>query len=86
MFAPIEVPYGCKMLFNVVDLKDGYTIEDVELLLGEMCNVVKNNFGDDNGGFIGGQVFKNDGFISDEGSVQDPNDSSNKELTKMLVI
>ena len=29
MFAPIEVPYGCKMLFNVVDLKDGCTIEDV---------------------------------------------------------
>ena len=80
MFAPIEVPYGCKMLFNVVDLKDGHTIEDVELLLGEMCNVVKNNYGDDNGGFIGGQVFKNDGFISDEGSVQDPNDSSNKRV------
>lgn len=69
MFHPIEIPFGCKMLFNVVDLKDGVTIDDVELVLGEMCNVVKNNYGDDNGGFIGGQVFKYSGFISDEGSV-----------------
>ena len=63
------------MLFNIVDLKDQYTIEDVELLLGEMCNIVKNNYGDDNGGFIGGQVFENSGFISDEGSVMTNNNS-----------
>ena len=42
MFGPIEVPFGCSMLFNVVDLKEGVTVDDVELLLGEMCNVVKN--------------------------------------------
>lgn len=71
MFHPIEIPFGCKMLFNVVDLKDGVTIADVELLLGEMCNIVKNNYGDDNGGFIGGQVYRNAGFISAEGSVQE---------------
>lgn len=70
MFGPIEIPFGCSMLFNVVDLKEGVTIEDVELLLGEMCNVVKNNYGDDTGGFIGGQVYRNAGFISEEGSVQ----------------
>jgi hypothetical protein len=69
MFHPIQIPFGCTMLFNVVDLKDGVSIQDVELLLGEMCNVVKNNYGDDNGGFIGGQVFRNAGFISKEGSV-----------------
>ena len=69
MFNPIEIPFGCVMLFNVVDLKEGVKVEDVELVLGEMCNAVKNNYGDDNGGFIGGQVFKNAGFISDEGSV-----------------
>ncbi len=77
MFHPIEIPFGCKMLFNVVDLKEGVTIEDVELLLGEMCNVVKNNYGDDKGGFIGGQVFRNAGFISEEGSVQ--TEASGKE-------
>lgn len=69
MFNPISIPFGCVMLFNVVDLKDGVTVSDVELALGEMCNVVKNNYGDDNGGFIGGQVYKNAGFISEEGSV-----------------
>lgn len=71
MFNPIEIPFGCVMMFNVVDLKDGVTVEDVELVLGQMCNVVKNNYGDDNGGFIGGQVYKNSGFVSDEGSIMD---------------
>lgn len=69
MFHPIEIPFGCVMLFNVVDLKEGVTVEDVELALGEMCNVVKNTYGDDNGGFIGGQVYRNSGFVSSEGSL-----------------
>lgn len=71
MFHPIEIPFGATMLFNVVDLKDGVTVEDVELAMGEMCNVVKNTYGDDKGGFIGGQVYKYTGFISEEGSVGD---------------
>ena len=69
MFEPVEIPFGCVMLFNVVDLKDGVTVEDVELALGEMCNVVKNTYGDDKGGFIAGQVYKYSGFVSEEGSV-----------------
>lgn len=69
MFHPISIPFGCVMLFNVVKLKEGVTVEDIELELGEMCNVVKNTYGDEHGGFIGGQVFKFTGFISDEGSV-----------------
>lgn len=69
MFSPIEIPFGCVMLFNVVNLKEGVNIEDVELTMGEMCNVVKDTYGNDNGGFIGGQVYKNSGFISEEGSV-----------------
>lgn len=67
MFHPLAIPFGAKMLYNVVKLKPGVTLEDVELLLGEMCNVVKNTYGRD--GFIGGQVFKYSGFISDEGSL-----------------
>ncbi len=70
MFNPIEIPFGCVMLFNEVNLKDGVTVEDVELTLGEMCNVVKNNYGDDKGGFIAGQVYENSGFISEEGSFE----------------
>jgi len=72
MFNPIEIPFGCVMLFNVVKLKEGVTVEDAELALGEMCNVVKDTYGNDEGGFIGGQVYKNSGFISDEGSVGAP--------------
>jgi len=68
MFHPITIPANSKMLFNVVKLKEGVSIEDVELLLGEMCNVVKNTYGNDHGGFIAGQVFKYAGFISNEGS------------------
>jgi len=83
MFTAITVPFGCKMLFNVVDLKDGVSIEDVELLLGEMCNVVKNNYGDDNGGFIGGQVYRNAGFVSDEGSIEEDT-NENKRIQQNM--
>jgi hypothetical protein len=69
MFEPIKIPFGCVMMFNVVDLKEGVTVEDVELVLGDMCNVVKNTYGDDKGGFIAGQVYKYSGFVSAEGSV-----------------
>jgi len=69
MYTPITIPFGAKMLFNTVKLKPGVSIEDVELALGEMCNVVKNTYGGNKGGFIGGQVYKFSGFVSDEGSI-----------------
>ena len=69
MFHPLTIPFGSVMLYNVVKLKPGVSTDDVELAIGEMCNVVKNTYGDDEGGFIAGQVFKYTGFISDEGSV-----------------
>ena len=72
MFDTIKIPFGCVMLFNVVDLKDGVTVSDVELTLGEMCNVVKNTYGNEKGGFIAGQVYKYSGFVSEEGSVGEP--------------
>ncbi len=69
MFAPITVPFGAKILFNVLRLKPGVSFDEVELALGEMCNVVKNTYGGDKGGFIAGQVLKFSGFVSDEGSL-----------------
>jgi len=69
MFGPITIPFGAKMLFNTVKLKPGTAMEDVELALGEMCNVVKDTYGGDKGGFIAGQVFTFSGFVSDEGSL-----------------
>lgn len=71
MFEPIEIPFGCVMMFNVVDLKQGVSVEDVELVLGEMCNVVKNTYGNEEGGFIAGQVYRYSGFVSAEGTVGD---------------
>jgi len=68
MFNPITIPYGAVMLYNVVKLKPGVSVEDAEMVIGEMCNVVKETYGDDSGGFLGGQVFEYKGFVSDEGS------------------
>ncbi len=76
MFNPLTIPFGCVMLYNVVKLKQGVSEEDVELALGEMCNVVKNTYGNDEGGFIGGQVFKYSGFVSEEGSVKSNKDTN----------
>ena len=69
MFEPIPIPFGAKMLFNTLKLKHGVDPDDVELALGEMCNIVKNTYGGEKGGFIAGQVFKFTGFVSDEGSL-----------------
>jgi hypothetical protein len=57
------------MLFNTVTLKPTVKFEEVELAVGEMCNVVKETYGGDKGGFIAGQVFKFSGFVSDQGSL-----------------
>jgi len=59
------------MLFNTATIKPGVPFEDVELALGEMCNVVKDTYGGDKGGFIAGQVYAFSGFVSDEGSLSD---------------
>ena len=69
MFEPVSIPFGAKMLFNNLKLKPGVNFDDVEMALGEMCNVVKNTYGGEKGGFIAGQVFKYTGFVSDEGSL-----------------
>jgi hypothetical protein len=69
MFGPITLPFGGRMLFNTLKLKPGVTYDDVELALAEMCNVVKETYGGDKGGFIAGQVFRFSGFVSAEGSL-----------------
>jgi hypothetical protein len=69
MFEPIAIPFGAKMLFNTLRLRPGVAFEDVELAVGEMCNVVKGTYGGDKGGFLAGQVFKFSGFVSDAGSL-----------------
>jgi hypothetical protein len=69
MFEPLTIPFGARMLFNTVKLKPGVAMDDVELAIGEMCNVVKETYGGDKGGFCGGQVYRFSGFASPEGSL-----------------
>ncbi|MFA6119814.1 MAG: hypothetical protein WCT35_02345 [Sideroxydans sp.] len=71
MYSPVTIPFGAKMLFNTATIKPDVAFEDVELALGEMCNVVKDTYGDDKGGFIAGQVYEFSGFVSDEGTLSD---------------
>ena len=75
MFDSLPIPFGAKMLFNTVRLKPGVTVEDVEVAIGEMCNVVKGTYGGEKGGFLGGQVFRFSGFASEEGSIGGPKPS-----------
>ena len=75
MFGPITLPFGAKLLFNTVKLKPGVTYDDVEVALAEMCNVVKETYGGDKGGFVAGQVFRFSGFVSAEGSIGAPRDA-----------
>lgn len=65
MFNAVTIPYESVMLLNTIRLKDGVNFDDVQLAIGEMCHVVKENYK----GFIAGQVFKFDGFVSDEGTI-----------------
>jgi len=69
MFGPISIPFDAKVLFNTIKLKPGVAMEEVEIAMGEMCDVVKGSYGGDKGGFIAGQVLKFSGFVSDEGSL-----------------
>ena len=71
MYDPVQIPFESVMLFNVIKLKPGVDFDDVEMAMAEMCSVVKENYGGDDGGFIAGQVFKYAGFISQQGSVGD---------------
>ena len=58
MFGPITIPFGAKMLLNTVKLKPGVNFDQLEMAVGEMCMVVKQTYGGDQGGFIAGQVFR----------------------------
>ncbi len=59
----------CTSSSSGVKLKQGINMDDVELAIGEMCNVVKEVYGGEKGGFCGGQVFRFSGFASPEGSL-----------------
>ena len=80
MYGSLTIPFGCVMLYNIVKLKPNVSEDDVELALGEMCNVVKDTYGNDEGGFIGGNVFRYAGFISKEGSVNSEDNQTDDHI------
>ncbi|HKL78078.1 MAG TPA: hypothetical protein VJ985_06930 [Gammaproteobacteria bacterium] len=80
MFEPIKIPANHVMLYNVAKLKPGYTVEDAELALGEMCEVVKETYPE----FFGGLVYQSAGFISEEGSVDPDSQPANEEHLAIL--
>ncbi|MEX2493332.1 MAG: hypothetical protein WD425_16390 [Nitrospirales bacterium] len=69
MFGPITIPFGAKMLLNTVKLKPGMNFDQLEIAVGEMCMVVKQTYGGNQGGFLAGQVFRFSGFVSEQGSL-----------------
>lgn len=82
MFDKITIPYESVMLFNVVQLKEGVDIEHVEEHIGYMCNVVKNTYD----GFIAGQVFRFDGFVSEQGSIGDANEHNETHGQHLAIV
>lgn len=80
MFDAIEIPGGHVMLYNVVKLKPEYSVEDVELALGEMCEVVKETYPE----FYGGIVYQSAGFVSEEGSVNPESQPDQEEHVAIL--
>ena len=80
MFEPIKIPANHVMLYNVAKLKPGYTVEDAELALGEMCEVVKETYPE----FYGGVVYQSAGFVSEEGSVDADAQPDNEDHIAIL--
>ncbi len=54
------------MTVNRVVLKDGYTVDDLQMRVAELCENVKTYHSDT--GFAGGLVALNKGMVSNEGS------------------
>ncbi len=86
MYEDMNIKFGAKMLFNEVKLKEGMTVEDVELAVGEMCNVVKENYGDKEGGFLGGQVYVDKGFVSKEGTFNNDGKEAVDERQRIIIL
>jgi hypothetical protein len=59
-------PYNGVVTVNRVILREGYTVEDLQERVAELCENVKTYHSDT--GFVGGFVALNSGMISNEGS------------------
>lgn len=77
-------PYNGVITVNRVIIKDGYTVDDLQERVAELCENVKTYHSDT--GFVGGFVALNSGQISNEGStVGQAVDSSLKDREALIV-
>lgn len=77
-------PYDGVVTVNRVILKNGYTVDDLQERVAELCENVKTYHSDT--GFVGGFVALNSGQISNEGStVGQPVDNGLKDREALIV-
>ncbi len=77
-------PYNGVVTVNRVILKQGYTVDDLQERVAELCENVKTYHSDT--GFVGGFVALNSGEISNEGStVGQPVDTGMKDREALIV-
>jgi hypothetical protein len=77
-------PYDGVVTVNRVILKTGYTVDDLQERVAELCENVKTYHSDT--GFVGGFVALNSGEISNEGSsIGKPLDSGLKDREALIV-
>ena len=77
-------PYDGVVTVNRVVLKEGYTVDDLQERVAELCENVKTYHSDT--GFVGGFVALNSGQISNEGStIGQPVDGGLKDREALIV-
>jgi hypothetical protein len=77
-------PYDGVVTVNRVILRDGYTIDDLQERVAELCENVKTYHSDT--GFVGGFVALNSGDISNEGStIGQPVDNDLKHREALII-
>ncbi|MDJ0738351.1 MAG: ligand-binding protein SH3 [Gammaproteobacteria bacterium] len=79
-----DFPYDGAVTVNRVVLRDGYTVDDLQERVAELCENVKTYHSES--GFVGGFVALNSGQISNEGStIGQPVDSGMKDREALIV-
>ena len=77
-------PYNGVVTVNRVILREGYTVDDLQERVAELCENVKTYHSDT--GFVGGFVALNSGMISNEGSTVGQSVSSTLQDREALIV
>jgi hypothetical protein len=77
-------PYNGVVTVNRVILREGYTVDDLQERVAELCENVKTYHSDT--GFVGGFVALNSGIISNEGSTVGQNVASELQNREALIV